>query len=48
MELDFFSFAVNNKLHWDYGYQVLEMMFLILFSSYVGNLKVILDLRHNL
>lgn len=46
MELNF-SFAVNEKLHWDFGYQLFGNDVSHLFNSYNQNLGVILDLRHN-
>ncbi|UPT70095.1 MAG: TonB-dependent receptor plug domain-containing protein [Flavobacterium sp. JAD_PAG50586_2] len=46
MELNF-SFSVNEKLHWDFGYQLFGNDVSHLFNSYNQNLGVILDLRHN-
>lgn len=42
-----FSFAVNDKLNWDFGYQLFGNDVSHLFNSYTQNIGVILDLRHN-
>jgi hypothetical protein len=42
-----FAFMVNDKLHWDFGYQVFGNDMSHLFNSYNQSLGVVLDLRHN-
>lgn len=42
-----FTYAVNDKLHWDFGYQVFGNDVSHLFNSYNQNLGVILGLKHH-
>jgi outer membrane cobalamin receptor len=42
-----FTYNINDKLHWDFGYQLFGNDVSHLFNSYNQNLGVILDLRHH-
>lgn len=46
MELNF-SFAINDKLSWEFGYQLFGNDISHLFNSYNQNIGILLDLRHN-
>ncbi|MGL2966809.1 TonB-dependent receptor plug domain-containing protein [Flavobacterium sp. XGLA_31] len=42
-----YSFGINNRLKWDFGYQFLGNDVSHLFNSYNQNLGVVLDLKHH-
>lgn len=42
-----FSYSINDKLHWDFGYQIFGNDVSHLFNSYNQNVGVILGLEHN-
>jgi hypothetical protein len=42
-----FTFAINEQLHWDFGYQIFGNDISHLFNSYNQDLGVVLDLKHH-